>query len=166
MVQLWVNLPAKDKMSSPKYQAIRRDEMGKFELPENSGQVNIIAGNYQGVKGPASTFTPIQVYDLRLNTEGKFKVSLPAHYNTAMIVIDGKLKLEENEVNADAFVLFRNDATDIEFTALENSNVLFLSGEALQEPIAHYGPFVMNTREEIQTAFADYSEGKFGHLQD
>jgi redox-sensitive bicupin YhaK (pirin superfamily) len=166
MVQLWVNLPAKDKMSNPKYQAIANAEMGRFELPDNAGYIEVIAGNYENVNGPASTFTPVHMQNAKLNNGGKARFSFPAHYNTALLVIEGSVKVNDSEVvPTDHFVLFENEGEDFTIEALENTVVLVLSGEPINEPIFPHGPFVMNTREEIIQAIEDFNNGKFGHLE-
>lgn len=166
MVQLWVNLPAKDKMSRPKYQEIKHDEIAKHILPEQAGTIEVIAGEYNGTKGSASTFTPINVYNARLNKGGKANFSLPVNYNTGFVIVEGSIKINGMETaNTNEFVHFRNEGTEIEIEALENSIILILSGEPINEPIAQYGPFLMNTQEEIQQAISDYNQGKFGYLE-
>lgn len=167
MVQLWVNLPAKDKMSKPKYQSITHSEIEKVELPDGAGTVEVIAGEFQAVKGPATTFTPVHMQNAKLNEKGKVKFSFPANYNTALVVIEGKIKVNEEEiVPTDHLVLFKNQGEEFSIEALEKSVVLVLSGEPINEPIAAHGPFVMNTRAEIVQAFNDFNEGKFGYLED
>ncbi|WP_300567769.1 pirin family protein [Flavobacterium sp.] len=166
MVQLWVNLPAKDKMSAPKYQAISNDQINKFELPDNAGIIEVIAGQYQNVKGTASTFTPVNMQNAKLNKGGKATFSFPAHYNTALLVIEGSIKVNDTEIiPTDHFVLFENEGEDFTVEALENAIVLVLSGEPINEPIYAHGPFVMNTKEEIDQAFDDVNAGKFGYLE-
>lgn len=167
MVQLWVNLPAKFKMSPPKYQPITNDQMGRFILPDDRGTIEIISGEHEGVKGPASTFSPVSLMNARLNSGGKASFVFPASNNAALLVVEGEIQVNETDrVPADHFVLFGNDGDRFEITATEKAVVLILSGEPLREPIAAHGPFVMNTRAEIQQAFADVSSGKFGHLDD
>ena len=167
MVQLWVNLPAKDKMSQPKYQAITNAQMGQYKLADNAGFIEVIAGSYQDVKGPASTFTPVHMQNAKLNKGGKASFTFPSHYNTSLLVIEGSIKVNDAEiVSTDHFVLFENEGEDFTIEALENSIVLVLSGEPINEPIFPHGPFVMNTREEIIQAIDDFNEGKFGTLED
>ncbi|MBM3453092.1 MAG: pirin family protein [Bacteroidetes bacterium] len=167
MVQLWVNLPAKFKMSQPKYQAISNQEMGIVELENNSGNVEIIAGEYQGVKGPANTFTSISMFNVKLNENGIAVFSFPAHFNTALLVVEGEIQVNEDGiVPVDHFVLFENEGEQVKITGLKNSIVLVLSGEPINEPIAAHGPFVMNTRQELVEAFQDFQNGKFGYLAD
>ncbi|RZK77556.1 MAG: pirin family protein [Pedobacter sp.] len=167
MVQLWVNLPAKYKMSTPKYQALANNSIAKYELPDDKGTIEVIAGEYQGVKGSASTFTPIEMYNLRLNTGAKIIVSSPANYNTALIIIEGYIAVNgEEQAVTNQMVHFTNEGSEIEIEAKENSVVLFLSGEPINEPIAQYGPFLMNKPEELQQAIEDYNTGKFGYLEE
>ncbi len=167
MVQLWVNLPAKDKMSTPKYQALTNDKMGKHLLPNNGGEVDIIAGELHGTKGAASTFTPIEMYNARLNKGGVFEMNLPPNYNTGILIIEGSVKINDDKTAAENhFVLFENKGTKIKVKALEDAIILVLSGEPINEPVVPYGPFVMNTKEEIMQAYADLNAGKFGVLED
>jgi redox-sensitive bicupin YhaK (pirin superfamily) len=167
MVQLWVNLPAKDKMSKPKYQELVNSAMGKADLPDGAGTVEVIAGKYNSTKGPAFTFTPVNLMNVKLNKGGKSVFSFPSSYNTAFIVIEGTVKVNgANEAVANSFVLFANNGEDFVVEATEDSVLLILSGEPIKEPIAAHGPFVMNTREEIIQAMEDYNSGKFGVLAD
>jgi len=167
MVQLWVNLPAKDKMSAPKYQAITNDNIKKYQLPENGGVIEVIAGAYNEVKGVASTFSPLHLHNARLNKRAKADWAFPAHYNTFLLVIEGSISVNNSEkVPTDHLVLFENNAEAFTVEALENSIVLVLSGEPLNEPIAAHGPFVMNTEQEIVEAIKDYNLGKFGYLEE
>lgn len=164
MVQLWVNLPAKDKMSSPKYQAIKNSEMTKVDLGEN-GFIEVIAGDYNANKGPAYTFTPVNMMNAKLKTGGKAEFNFPAHYNTALVVIEGNVKVNDEKVATDHFVLFENNGETFNIEASEDAIVLVLSGAPIKEPIAAHGPFVMNTREEIVQAFNDVNMGRFGYLE-
>jgi redox-sensitive bicupin YhaK (pirin superfamily) len=167
MVQLWVNLPAAHKMSKPKYQPITRERMGKYDLPDGSGYVHVIAGDYKGTKGPAFTFTPIQMYNAHLKKGASIDFKLPANYNTGILVIEGSVKINgKNTAPVDHFVLFNNDGEDISITADENSILLVLSGEPIYEPVMAYGPFLMNNKQEIIQAYDDFNTGKFGYLED
>ena len=167
MVQLWVNLPAKDKMGKPGYQEIKQADMAHFDLPENGGKIEIIAGDYQGIKGNAKTFTPIELYNARLNKGGETTFNFPEHFNTGFMVIEGSIKINGSETAiADNFVHFSNKGTEIKIEALENSVILVLSGEPIDEPIAQYGPFLMNTEAEIHQAIEDYNQGRFGYLEE
>lgn len=167
MVQLWINLPKKDKMTEPHYQAIRKTDMGRYSLENNGGTIEVIAGQYKDVKGPAKTFTPIQVYNLRLNKGAECELNLPSSYNTGILVINGGILVnDEHAALADSFVLFKNDGEKINIKAEEDTVALVLSGEPIKEPIVAYGPFLMNTKEEILQAYQDMNQGKFGVLED
>ena len=166
MVQLWVNLPAKDKMSPPKYQAIQNSEMKKVDLGEN-GFIELIAGEYQGEKGPATTFSPVHLMNAKLKKGGKTDFSFPANFNTAALVIEGNIVVNgEENAPTDHFVLFENEGENFTIEASEDAVILIISGEPLKEPIFHHGPFVMNNRNEILQAFDDFNQGKFGYLED
>ena len=164
MVQLWVNLPAQFKMSAPKYQAISNNLMNKFSLENDLGIVEVIAGKYEDVLGSATTFSPLHVFNAKLKSGATVPFQFPSHFNTALLVIEGTITIQEKSVPVNHFVLMANDAEDFSITASEDCIVLVLSGEPIQEPIAAHGPFVMNTREELIQAFDDYQEGKFGSL--
>lgn len=167
MVQLWVNLPARYKMTPPKYQPILKEEMGNYEIPNDGGNVYIIAGEYNSVKGPASTFSPVNLYNVNLKSGNSIDFSFPEKYKTGFLIIEGDVNVNDSEVaNENSFVLFENSGTDIKLTALKDSTILVMNGEPINEPIAPYGPFLMNTREEIQQAFEDYQNGLFGYLED
>lgn len=165
MVQLWVNLPAKDKMSTPKYQAIEHKDIPTVEV--ENGFIEVISGEYNQTKGAASTFSPVNMLNAKLNEGGKANFNFPANYNTVLLVIDGEVKVNNQEiVPTDHLLLFTNEGEDFSIEATKNSVVLILSGEPLNEPIASYGPFVMNTQEQIREAFEDFNNGKFGTLED
>jgi redox-sensitive bicupin YhaK (pirin superfamily) len=164
MVQLWVNLPAHYKMSAPKYQAISNSSMNKFALEQGLGIIEVIAGHYKDVVGSATTYTPIHVYNAKLKKGASAIFHFPSDYNTALLVIEGSMLLQEQAIPANHFVLMANDGEDFNITATEDSIVLVLSGAPIPEPIAAYGPFVMNTREELVQAFEDFNAGKFGTL--
>lgn len=166
MVQLWVNLPAKDKMSKPKYQEITNDKMAKVMLENNDGVVEVIAGEYQGVKGSAETFTPVHLLNTKLNSGAKASFSFPSNYNTCVLVLEGNITINGYEnVKENCMAVFTKVGTDFTIEANEDSIVLVLSGEPINEPIFAHGPFVMNTRDEIVQAFEDFQQGKFGTLE-
>ena len=167
MLQLWVNLPAKDKMSKPKYQAISNEQISKYVLPENGGNIEIIAGKYKDVEGTVSTITSIQLQNAKLETGAKVTFTFPVHYNTALLVIEGSIRINgTSTVETDHFVLFSNNGEQLSLEAMEKSIVLVMSGEPIDEPIVSYGPFVMNTRDELKQAISDVETGKFGFLED
>ncbi len=165
MVQLWVNLPAKDKMCTPKYQAIENSHIPKIKV--DGGIVEVIAGSHQDHQGAASTFTPVNMLNAKLASGGSAEFSFPANHNTCILVIEGEVILNNTEnVPLDHLALFKNEGESFTIKATQNSIVLILSGEPINEPIAAHGPFVMNTPEQIMEAFQDYELGKFGELAD
>lgn len=166
MIQLWVNLPAKDKKSPPKYQAITNDSILRYELENDLGAIEVIAGDYNGIKGAASTFTPINMFNLKAKKGAVTKYSFPATYSTFLLVLEGQVKVNhESVINTDHFALFANEGEDFGVEVLEDAIVLIVGGDPIREPIAHYGPFVMNTQEELAEAFDEFHGGKFGSLQ-
>jgi hypothetical protein len=162
MVQLWVNLPAKDKMSAPHYQEIQSAAIPTIELPDQAGSIRIIAGQYGETVGAAHTFTPINLWDLRLNTGCETKLALPVGYNTAILVLAGKVTVNgADSLQTKELALFDKTGDHINLKADENSIILVLNGEPINEPIAGYGPFVMNTDAEIKQAMEDFNAGLF-----
>ncbi len=166
MVQLWVNLPQKDKMGPPKYQAIKNADIKRYVLEDGKGEVAVVAGEYQGVDGAATTFSPVNMFNARLEKGARVRFQFPAHYNTALLVLKGEVVINgKDDVPTDHFALMANDGETFELEAMEDALVLVLSGEPLNEPIAAHGPFVMNTRAELLQAFDDFNNGKFGYLE-
>lgn len=166
MVQLWVNLPAKDKMTDAGYQTILDGDIPTLPLADNAGSLRLIAGEFDGVKGPARTFTPIDVWDLRLNAGRSVTLDLHAGRNTAVVVLRGTLRINDTEVAQEGqLALFERDGTQLRLESSDDAMVLLLSGEPIDEPIVGHGPFVMNTEQEIHQAFADYQAGQFGQMQ-
>lgn len=167
MVQLWINLPKKYKMIPAKYQSILHTSKPKIDLPGNMGSVHVVAGEYQSIKGIASTFSPVHIYDIHLNPEGEIDFSLPANFNSGILVIDGGIIVNgTQEVPENHYIQFSNEGGEIRLKARKKSILLVLSGEDLNEPYVSYGPFVMNTESEIRQAIEDYNAGKFGFLAD
>ena len=164
MIQLWVNLPKKDKMTSPKYQAITKEEIGVYKLDNDEGEIRIIAGEVKGVKGPASTFTNMNIYNVDLKKYGKVTLNEPGSFNTGLLVLKGEIKINEDSIyKEDEFILFDNVEGDIILESIsEDSLIAVLSGEPINEPIVSHGPFVMNTVEEIYEAYEDLRNDKFG----
>ncbi|HEX7756356.1 MAG TPA: pirin family protein [Niabella sp.] len=164
MVQLWINLPAKDKKTPPHYQAIGKERMSKYEIPGNGGVVHVIAGNFNGVEGPAQTYTPVSLSTIRLKAGGTVTTQIPANYNAALLLIKGNITVNGSTAAEHSFVHFNNEGATITIQAAEDAVVLLLAGEPIEEPIAAYGPFVMNTQEEIYETMEDFQNGKFGTL--
>ena len=167
MVQLWVNLPAKDKMASPTYQALTNAALTKVTLPDGSGVIEVIAGDYKGAKGPAKTFSTVNVMNVKLGKNGKADFSLPASQNTALMAVEGDFLINGVKLPEKNLLKFSHIGTDFTVEGKsETSTLLIISGEPLNEPIASYGPFVMNTEAQIQEAIRDMQTGKFGYLPD
>jgi hypothetical protein len=165
MMQLWVNLPGKDKMAAPGYQPILAASIPLVPLP-GGGQVRVIAGQYEGVRGPAHTFTPITMLDAQLSYGARLPVTLPASYNALAVVAKGRVRAGGFTATAGEVLLFANDGPRLELVSEEDSHVILLSGEPLREPVVQYGPFVMNTVSEIQQAISDVNGGRFGPVPD
>jgi hypothetical protein len=164
MVQLWVNLRARDKMAPPAYQGITDAEIPRVSLPQDAGIVRVIAGAYDGTKGAARTFSPINVWDLRLNARRSLSLDVPDGHTAALFVLKGSIRIGTQMVGAAELAVMARDGTELAFETLEDSVVLLLGGEPLHEPIVGHGPFVMNTREEIVQAMQDFGSGKFGTM--
>jgi len=166
MAQLWVNLPRANKMDAPSYQGIVAGDIPHVALPNDAGVVRVVAGELRGVKGPARTHSPMSVLDARLNAGGKLELDVPAHHNVGVLVMQGAVRVGGREAGTHDFIVFGHDGERITFEATAAAQLLVLTGEPIGEPIAQYGPFVMNTEREIQQAFVDYNNGKFGRLDD
>jgi redox-sensitive bicupin YhaK (pirin superfamily) len=162
MMQLWVNLPKKSKSARPGYQPISSSEIPVVE--RDGVTVRVVAGEYEGARGPARTFTPITMLDVRLSAGADLPVSLPASYNALAVVVEGRVRAGRFTANTGELFLFNNDGNSIALSADEASHVIVLSGEPIAEPIVQYGPFVMNTVEEIEQAMLDVNRGKFGRI--
>lgn len=165
MIQLWVNLPAAYKMADPNYQAIKADRMGKIRTDDGGCEITVYAGDVFGTKGPATTFSPMNIYKVKLESGKTLTIQEPVNYNTGLLVLSGELSVNsEKTVKGADFVLFENNGKPFELRGIsESSEVFVLSGEPLNEPIAAMGPFVMNSYEEILQANADFQNGAFGH---
>ena len=165
VIQLWVNLPARDKMIPAGYQPITSGEIPRVELADNAGSVRVIAGDFNGTKGPARTFTPMNVWDMQLNKNAHLEFNVPEGYTTSLFVLHGGIRLGSGESIGEAqlAVLEREDEI-IVFDALEDTTLLLLNGEPIDEPVVGYGPFVMNNQQEIQQAIIDYQSGQMGRI--
>ena len=167
MVQLWVNLPAKHKMTAPAYQGILNQSIPEIELSNSRGLIRVIAGEHEGQAGPAKTFTPMNVFDIRLKKGEELVLLVADGWNTSVVVLHGALEGggDSGVVAKDAkMLMFSQDGKDIKIKALEDSVALLLSGEPIDEPIVGHGPFVMNTREQINQAISDFNSGAFGSI--
>jgi redox-sensitive bicupin YhaK (pirin superfamily) len=163
MMQLWVNLPRKDKLAAPGYQPITTEQIPVVSL-KGGGTVRVIAGELDGVRGPAQTFTPITMLDAQLTAGSTLPVALPVSYNAMAVVAKGRVRAGSASANAGELILFANDGARLELVAEEDTHVIVLSGEPLNEPVVQYGPMVMNTMQEIEQAFRDVRTGKFGPI--
>lgn len=166
MLQLWINLPAKHKMTPAKYQSISHTEKPKVVLADGKSILHVIAGEYKDTKGIASTFSPVIMYDIHLEAGGELEFSLPGNYNSGILVVDGNISISTHIAPENNYVQLKNEAGNIHIKANKKSLLIVLSGEPLNEPYVNYGPFVMNTEEEIKQAIEDYNNGKFGFLKD
>ena len=166
MMQLWVNLPKKHKTAPPAYQPITSEQIPTVSLAEGAGTVRVIAGEYDGARGAARTFTPVTLLDVTIKAGGRFPASLAAHHNALAIVTSGRVTVDGKSASAGELILFENDGVHVELTALEDAHVLVLAGEPIDEPIVQYGPFVMNSFDEIRQAVTDVNAGRFGPVPD
>jgi len=165
MVQLWVNLPAKDKRAPPGYQAITISEIPTVTLTGQAGVARVIAGELAGSTGPARTFTPMHVWDLRLKGERQAQLSVPDGWTTALAVLRGRVSANDSEpIGPAEIALFDRARERIRIDSATDATALLLCGEPIDEPIVGQGPFVMNTAAEIRQAIVDYQIGKMGHL--
>lgn len=161
MVQLWVNLPARDKTSPAHYQAILNVDIPVVELPGGAGRARVIAGELLGAKGPARTFTPVNVWDVRLNCDADLKLDLPEGHTAIVVVLTGRITIGSVETGEAEVVLLGREGSDVTIRASGETMLLVLTGEPIDEPIVGYGPFVMNSEAEIQQAIDDFNRGRF-----
>jgi redox-sensitive bicupin YhaK (pirin superfamily) len=165
MVQLWVNLPARDKWAEPRYQSIVAADIPEVPLPNGQGTLRVIAGEFAGAKGPARTFTPMHVWDLRLTDDERTDLTVADGWTTALVVLEGSVQVNGSEpVGAAEVGLFDRAGTTLSLDGGKGTRALLLAGEPIDEPIVGSGPFVMNTAQEIRQAIADYQAGRMGHL--
>jgi redox-sensitive bicupin YhaK (pirin superfamily) len=165
MVQLWVNLPARDKMAAPGYQSILDQDIPAVALPDDAGTVRVIAGEYAGIRGPARTFTPIDAWDVRLRKDKGMRFDAQEGHTLALIVLHGTVLVNGTQVAREAqMVLFDRAGTKVAIEANGDATLLILGGEPIDEPVVGYGPFVMNTQAEIAQAIADFNSGRFGRM--
>lgn len=163
MAQLWVNLPARSKIAAPGYQTLLNRDIPAVTLDNAAGVLRVVAGDYQGHQGPARTFTPMNVWDLRLNAGGRVVLPSPDGHTLALVVLQGIVLINDAETaNVDEVAVFEQSPGDIAIAASTEAKVLLLSGEPLNEPIVGHGPFVMNTMDEIRQAFVDFQQGRLG----
>ncbi|MCI0467913.1 MAG: pirin family protein [Beijerinckiaceae bacterium] len=165
MIQLWVNLAAKDKKAPPGYQNIADAQIPRVELAQGAGTVRVIAGSYKGLPGPARTFSPMNVWDMGLKGGGRTEFRVPSGWTAALFVLKGKIRFASGETaGAVELAVLQREEEEFAIEAMEDSAVLVLNGEPINEPVVGHGPFVMNTQVEIAEAMADYRAGRMGHL--
>jgi quercetin 2,3-dioxygenase len=163
-IQLWVNLPQSHKMSAPRYQTLLNAEIPSVTL-DQAGTLRVIAGAFQGHKGPARTFTPVELYDLRMRSGGRVELTLPERHSTSVFVLEGRVSANGGVSAGEAeLVVYQRSGSLVVLEATQDSRLLIMSGEPIGEPIARYGPFVMNTKAELVQAVEDYQAGRMGHL--
>jgi redox-sensitive bicupin YhaK (pirin superfamily) len=166
MVQLWVNLPAKNKNADPGYQTLLNADIPTVDLPDGAGRLRVIAGEFDGRKGPAKTFTPIDIYDVKLNRNGAATLNPRDGHTVAVVVLKGTVQINGSEIVREAqFALLDRNGGEVTVEANGEASVLILSGEPIDEPVVMHGPFVMNTTDEIRQAMADFQSGRFGKLE-
>jgi len=164
-VQLWVNLPKAFKMTAPRYQTLLDSEIPTVDLGEDAGRLRVIAGEFRGTRGPAKTFSPVHLYDVRLAAGHKTELVLPEGFNSALFVLHGRVVVNGSRAVEEVEIAqFGQRGERVLLEAKQDATLLVLSGEPIAEPVARYGPFVMNTRDEIIQAVHDYQAGKMGHL--
>jgi len=164
MAQLWVNLPAKQKMTPPGYQAIEAQQIPTIHLENDQGTARLIAGDYAGFSGPAKTHTAMHVWDLRIKKGAVISLPAPNHWNAALAILRGQVETDKGVAGDASLIVFSRAGTGIEVSASQDTHALFLSGEPIPDPVVGYGPFVMNTKAEIAKAIEDFNEGRFGRL--
>jgi quercetin 2,3-dioxygenase len=165
MVQLWVNLPAKDKMAPAGYQNLLDRDIPSVDLPDGAGRVRVIAGAFDGHRGPARTFTPIDVWDVRLHAGRRAHFDVPEGHTLAVVVLHGTVMVNGSQVARDAqMVVLDRSGAGVEVEANGDATILLLSGQPIDEPVVGYGPFVMNSEAEIRQAITDFNSGRFGQL--
>jgi len=163
MVQLWINLPKKNKMTKPKYQEIKNKDIPRVKLGDET-ELRVIAGNYQDIRGPSNTFTDINIYDITSKNSKDINLNYKNNTNTLILIMSGELKIENKPFKENNILIFERNGEDINFNISKNFKGLILNSEPIDEPIVSHGPFVMNTKQEIIEAIADYQNGKMGNL--
>nr|WP_297403247.1 pirin family protein [uncultured Marinobacter sp.] len=165
MVQLWVNLPAGAKSTPAAYQTLLNTEIPKLSLGTNTGELRVIAGEYEGHRGPAKTHTPINVWDLKLEPGAHITIPAPQGHTSMVVALSGTVLVNQSEVLRDAEIAsLERDGQDLTLVSNNDARVLILTGKPIEEPVVGHGPFVMNTEEEIQQAIMDFQSGQFGLL--
>jgi hypothetical protein len=164
-IQLWVNLPQSHKMSAPRYQTLLNADIPSVALDQGTGTLRVIAGTFQGHKGPARTFTPVELYDVQVRAGGRVELTFPEGDSTSVFVLEGRVSVNGGAAAGEAeLVVYKRSGSLVVLEATQDSRLLIMSGKPIEEPIARYGPFVMNTKAELVQAVEDYKAGRMGHL--
>ena len=163
MIQLWVNLPAKDKMSQPRYQSMSKEDFPVFELSDTT-EMKIVAGEYQGQKGPALTYTPISIFEIDSSEPDQYSLELKDGYNTLVMIVHGKGRVGEKKLDTGEIAVMKAEGTQVHLDVEAGSKVMVFHGEPIREPIAAWGPFVMNHKHDLIQAVEDFEAGKMGSL--
>ncbi|AFJ01418.1 Pirin [Methylophaga frappieri] len=162
VAQLWVNLPAQYKMTRPSYQPIKRDQIPVVQFPKKQGHLRVIAGDYHGVKGPAQTFTPINLWDVYLAAHSEINLELPNNWSTGLVVVDGDVNINEDKTAASTqTIVFERKGQTLRVSSINGAHFLILAGEPIDEPVVGSGPFVMNQKDEIKQALDDFKNNRF-----
>lgn len=164
MVQLWINLPARDKMSAPGYQDILDAQIPRVALDNGAGTLRVIAGQHGDSRGAARTFTPINVWDMELRAGHTTSLALPESHNGILVMLKGEARVNGHAISDAQTAMLDRGASGVEIKTDTDTRALLLSGEPIDEPLVAYGPFVMNSQEEIRAAFADFASGRFGKI--
>ena len=164
MVQLWVNLPARDKMTEPGYQGIVDAQIPSVPLADEAGRVRVIAGEFEGQAGPARTFSPMNVWDVRLSAGKAVQLPQAEGWTAHVVVLAGTVMVNDTILRETQMVTLSTEGTGLGIEANSDAKLLVLAGEPLDEPVVGYGPFVMNSQQEIAQAVADFNNGKFGRM--
>lgn len=166
VIQIWVNLPKKDKMHAPRYQAVLDADIPRVALSGGAGTARVISGALDDAQGPAATFSPARMIDVRLKAGKSARFTIARGHNAAVLALEGAVVVDGARASAGESVLLKNDGDEVVIAAETDASVLLLDGAPIEEPLYHYGPFLMNTRDEINQAIEDYQAGKFGRLRD
>jgi redox-sensitive bicupin YhaK (pirin superfamily) len=164
MIQLWVNLPKVHKMTKPNYQELSNKNIPKYISEDKTINVDVISGNFNNQLGAAKTFTPVNLFLIDIKNNAELNFSVPENHNSSILIINGNCEINHQKAVLHDFILFENKGEEIFIKSTTDCKILFLSGEPIHEPIAQYGPFVMNTQQELREAFDDFNSGKFGIL--
>jgi redox-sensitive bicupin YhaK (pirin superfamily) len=166
LIQFWVNVPAEHKMEDPYYMPLTKNDTPHIKPDQGEGSIGIVTGRFNGLIGPIKTHTPMLVLRLELGKNSRQSIPVPESYNALIYNLDGEMEVGGKTITSKEMVYFNNDSDLIELKSLSASRLIFLAGKPIKEPVATYGPFVMNTNAELNHALKDYNEGKMGSLHE